>query len=186
MSQNFRINKTDVEILSILQSRASLSKAEIARRVGLTPTAVFERIRKLEEHGVIRGYVAQLDPAPLGRHLLAFVHVTADEAEAAPDTGDRLAAVPGAEEVHRVAGDDGWLLKLRVAGPDELHETLRAEVHSLAGVRSVRTSIVLETIAEHQPLPLEEMDPAPAQIEPIPTLRWAVHAPTWGSRVGKE
>ena len=186
MSQNLRIHKLDVEILSILQSRASLSKAEIARRVGLTPTAVFERIRKLEENGVIRGYAAQLDPATLGRRLLAFVHVTVDEANADPDTGDRLAAVPGAEEVHRVAGEDGWLIKLRVAGPDELHETLRAEVHPLAGVRSVRTSIVLNTVAENQPLPLEEMDPAPTHVEPIPTLRWAVHAPAWGSRVGKE
>jgi Lrp/AsnC family leucine-responsive transcriptional regulator len=149
----------DREIVAILQENAVTSKAELARRVGLTPTAVFERVRKLEERE-IRGYAVRLDPAALGLPLLAFVHVIEDEG-AAGDTAGHLAGIRGVEEVHRIAGEDGFLVKVRARDTTALLELLDAEFRSLESIRSLRTSIVLETVAEGQSLPLDRLaDPS--------------------------
>ena len=106
------IDVIDREILTILRRNSCTSKAEVARRVGLTPTAVFERIRKLEERGVITGYQAQLDPNAFGLGLLAFVFVTGDRPGQGQELGHHLAAIPGVEEVHVIAGEDCFLLKV--------------------------------------------------------------------------
>ncbi|MCA9751026.1 MAG: Lrp/AsnC family transcriptional regulator [Gemmatimonadetes bacterium] len=173
------IDRTDRDILAILQENSSVSRTEIARRVGLTPTAVIERIKKLEERGVVLGYVPRLDARALDRGLLAFLHVTEDESVADGSTGRRLAEIEGVEEVHRVAGEDGWLVKLRVGSPDQLANVLDGHVRPLASVRAIRTSIVLETVAEGNPLPLppacesrtRAADPSPPA---GPCLLWAV------------
>ena len=89
------IDRTDRDILAILQENSSVSRTEIARRVGLTPTAVIERIKKLEERGVVLGYVPRLDARALDRGLLAFLHVTEDESVADGSTGRRLAEIEG-------------------------------------------------------------------------------------------
>ena len=187
MIEDSRIHKTDREILSILQESAAIPKAEIARRVGLTPTAVFERIRKLEERGVIRGYETRLDARRLGRPLLAFVHVAEDEQLSDGSTGEQLAAIPGVEEVHRVAGEDGWLVKLRVASPEDLAGVLEGHFRSLPSVRELKTSIVLETVAEGAPLPLPPASEkrgrapeAPLAGPPARSLLWAVQARSLG------
>ncbi|HEY7368921.1 MAG TPA: winged helix-turn-helix transcriptional regulator, partial [Thermoanaerobaculia bacterium] len=67
------IDTKDIEILTILQENARTSNAEIARRVSLAPSAVFERIRKMEDRGVIRGYSVSIDPHVIDRALLAFI-----------------------------------------------------------------------------------------------------------------
>ncbi|NNE44659.1 MAG: Lrp/AsnC family transcriptional regulator [Gemmatimonadetes bacterium] len=142
------IDTTDRDILTILRRNSCTSKAEIARQVGLTPTAVFERIRKLEERGVITGYQAQLDPAAFGMGLLAFVFVTAERPVEEPDLGPTLAGIPGVEEVHVIAGEDCFLLKVRAADTEGLYRLLREEVGTIPTVRGIRTTIVLETVAE--------------------------------------
>ncbi len=160
------MDSKDREILAILQDRAVTSKAELARRMGLTPTAVFERVRKLEERGIIRGYSLRLDPDAFGMGLLAFVRVLEDE-RAADGTADRLAAIPGVEEVHRVAGDDGYLVKVRARDAAGLAALLDSQFRSIESVQSLRTSIVLETVVEGQPVPLDRpADPAPAPSPP--------------------
>ena len=149
MMEQIRLDDKDREIIGILLKDASTAKAEIARSVGLTPTAVFERLRKLEERGVIKGYAATLDPHALGLRLLAFVFVSEIKPVTTSGTGRRLAEVQQVEEVHRVTGKDCFLLKVRTTDTDALTKTLD-EIGGLDSVGAVQTAIVLETFLEHQ------------------------------------
>ncbi len=142
-----RLDDTDREILRILLEDGSKSKAEIARSVGLTPNAIFERLRKLDERGVIQGYAVRLDPQALGSKLLAFVFVAESKPVTTPKTGPRLAKMPSVEEVHRVAGRDCFLLKVRAADTDDLTRILD-EIGKIKSVAAVETTIVLETFLE--------------------------------------
>lgn len=142
------IDETDRTILTILQQNARTSNAEIARRVGLAPSAVFERIRRLEERAVIRGYHADVDPAAVDRGLIAFVSIGAGERSFEGTVGRALAALPAVQEVHHVAGDDCYLIKARVADIAALSALLRDGIGAIPQVRSTRTTIVLGTDKE--------------------------------------
>ena len=163
------IDETDRQILDILQRDARTSNAEVARRVGMAPSAVFERIRKLEERGVITGYTARLDPHALGLGLLAFVFVRSDEKLGAPETEARLAEIPEAQEVHHIAGEDCFLVKVRTPNTESLGRLLRERFGAIPTLRSTKTTIVLQTIKETLELPNvqraestdEEMEEAP-------------------------
>jgi Lrp/AsnC family leucine-responsive transcriptional regulator len=149
----------DMRLLRMLSEDGRLTNAELARRVGMAPSAVFERVRRLEERGVLRGAVALLDPRPLGLGLLAFISVRANEAPGATSVAERLAALPEVQEVHHVAGEDCFLLKVRVADPPALARLLRERVGPLPGVLSTRTTIVMETLKETPALPVPEQPP---------------------------
>ena len=145
-------DSTDKEILSILLEDASTSKAEIARRVGLAPSGISERVRRLEADGIIQGYEARLNPDALGKSLLAFVFVTDAKPSQGFDTAKALSTVTGLEELHKIAGDDCYLLKVRASGTDELNEIIEREVNPVPSVTRVRTTIVLKAVAERPPM----------------------------------
>lgn len=142
---------TDVEILRLLQENARISNAEIARRIGLAPSAVFQRIRKLEDQRVIGGYHARLSPEALGQGLLAFITIQTAEGARARETAAMLATIPEVLEVHRVVGDDCFLLKVRVRDTDALGVLLDETIQPLPAVASTRTTIVLSTTKDAQP-----------------------------------
>ena len=142
------LDGTDSRILALLQKSAALPKAEIARRVGLTPTAVFERIKKLEKSGVIRGYEVKVDPRALGLKLTAYVFVSERKPVQGEPTADQLARLPNVEEVSKIAGEDCFLLKVRVADTEELARFLDQGVASIPSVSGTRTTIVLDTVLE--------------------------------------
>jgi Lrp/AsnC family leucine-responsive transcriptional regulator len=148
----------DRQIMAILQENARTSNAEIARRVGMAPSAVLERVRKLEERGIIEGYTARLSPRALERGLVAFVFVRADEPLGHEDAGRVLASLPEVQEVHHVAGEDCYLVKVRAADPESLGRLLRERFGSIGSVRSTRTTVVLETVKETCALPVLESD----------------------------
>ena len=148
------IDGKDLDILALVQSNARISNAEIARRVGMAPSAILERLRKLEARGVVRGYETRLDPHPLGLGLLAFVFVRSDERLSDGETAARLAEIPEVQEVHHVAGEDCYLVKVRAADPEALGRLLRERFGSIPSVRSTRTTIVLGTVKESGQLPL--------------------------------
>jgi Lrp/AsnC family transcriptional regulator, leucine-responsive regulatory protein len=158
------MDEIDRGILSILQEDARTSNAEIARQVGMAPSAIFERIRKLEERGVIQGYTARIDPRALGLGLLAFVFVRADEYVGAPETERLLAAMPEVQEVHHVAGEDCFLVKVRLADTAALGKLLRDEIGALKTVRSTRSTIVLDTVKETTQLPLPSGTPEDTEV----------------------
>lgn len=150
------IDPTDLQILKLLQENARLSNAEIARRIGMAPSGTFERLRRLEERGVIQGYAPRLDAKAVGLGLLAFVFVRAEELPGQTVTGDALARIPQVLEVHHIAGEDCYLVKARVADTDALGRLLRDRFGAIPSVRSTRTTIVLDTVKEEGCLPLAE------------------------------
>jgi len=154
MDQNRTIDDIDLQILQILQEKARVPNAEVARQVGMAPSAVLERIRKLEERGIIEGYEVRLNPLPFGQGLAAFMFVEADPTGNGK-LGQKLGTVPGVQEVHQVAGPDGYLVKVRAAGPAELGRILRDDIQPLPGVRRTRTQIVLNTFKETRRINLE-------------------------------
>lgn len=147
-------DEIDNKIVSILQQNARISNADIARQLDMAPSAIFERIRKLEARGAIRGYEARIDPAAVNRSLLAFVFVRAEERLACLETGEELARLPEVQEVHHIAGEDCYLVKVRVANTEALGRLLRERFGVIPTVRSTRTTIVLTTIKETATLPI--------------------------------
>jgi Lrp/AsnC family leucine-responsive transcriptional regulator len=145
----------DRKIVDMLQENARIPNAEIARRVNMAPSAVLERIKKLEERRVIREYSTRLDPAAVGLGLLAFVAVKADYSDS-DDTGQRLAAIPGVLEVHNVAGDDCYLVKVRTRDTEQLGRLLSEQFRNIPTIQSTKTTIVLATVKETSSLPLPE------------------------------
>jgi len=146
------INVIDRQILTIIQQDARVSNAEIARQVGLAPSAVLERIRKLEERNVIRGYATEIDPRAVDFGLTAFVSVRTDDYGCGLDK--TLSAIPEVLEVHDVAGEDCYLLKVRTRNTDELGNLLREKIKPLANVVTTKTTVVLHTFKETTELPL--------------------------------
>jgi Lrp/AsnC family leucine-responsive transcriptional regulator len=154
MQPDDRINdETDLRILQILQANARETQADIARAIGLAPSAVLERLRKLETRGLIRGYSADVDPRAVDRGMLAFIAVRSDEVPGADNIARELARFPDVLEVHHVAGEDCYLVKVRARDAEHLGSLLRTRIGRIPGVRSTRTTIVLETVKETHRLP---------------------------------
>lgn len=155
MAHERNIDATDRRILALLQDNARMTQTEVAKAVGLAPSAVLERLRKLEARGTVRGYVALIDPHVLDQRMLAFVAVrTSAVGEAERDVAAQLAAIPEVLEVHFVAGDDCLLLKMRARDAEHVGDLLRHQVSTVPGVRSTRTTIVLGSMKESPRLPI--------------------------------
>lgn len=149
------IDSTDRAILTLLQQNARISNAEIARQVGLAPSAIFQRIRKLEEQGVILEYTVRLNAREVGYGLVAFVMIQTGEQAKYVDTAAILRAIPEVQEVHRVVGEDCFIVKLRVRDTDDLGRLLEEEIQPIPSITSTRTTIVLRSVKETTQLPLE-------------------------------
>ena len=153
------LDERDRQLLDLLQRDARTSHADLGRAVGLAPSAVLERLRKLERRGVLRGTTTRLAAEPLGVGLLAYVFVQADERPGEKSVGAQLAALPEAQEVHHIAGEDCYLGKVRCASTAALGRLLQERISGLARVRRTRTTIVLGTIKETTDLPLSGAEP---------------------------
>jgi len=147
------IDEIDLNILEILQEKARIPNAEVARQIGMAPSAVLERIRKLEERGIIEGYEVRLNPLEFGQGLTAFITVTI-QPTGSGNQAQSLAEVSGVQEVHQIAGEDGYLLKLRVSDNAELGRILQDEIAALQGVQQTRTHVVLNTVKETRKIDL--------------------------------
>lgn len=150
------LDATDLKILDLLQQDARVSNAEIARQVGLVPSAVLERVRRLEKQGVIESYTTRVAPKALGLPLLAYVAVRAQERLSSNDTARQLAKLPEVLEIHHVAGEDCFLVKVRVADTEDLGRLLRERFGKIRSITSTRSTIVLETVKDTSILPLKE------------------------------
>lgn len=144
-----RVEQIDRAIVAALSADGRLSYTDLAERVGLSVSAVHQRVRRLEQRGVIRGYAAVVDYEALGLSLMAFVAIRPVDPAAPDDAPQRLAHLSEIESCYSVAGDDFYLLKVRVASPVAL-ERLLQKIRSIAGVTH-RTTIVLSTPYEGRP-----------------------------------
>src|SRR5579859_4222950 len=126
-----------------------MSFTELARQAGLSVSAVHQRVRRLESEGVITGYVALCDPEVVGLPLTAFISIKPFDVSAPDDVPDRLRHLAAIEACHSVAGDENYILKVRVRSPFALEELLN-QIRTLGGV-STRTTVVLSTPYENRP-----------------------------------
>lgn len=153
MKSNTELDTVDRKILAFLQQDARISNVELARRVGMAPSAMLERVRKLERRKVILGYEARVDPKALNLGLTCFTFVRVEEPVGSTGVGHTLAKIPEVLEVHHTAGQECYLLKVRVADTDHLARLLKRYGLTPA-VRDTRTTIVLTTIKETTSLPV--------------------------------
>jgi Lrp/AsnC family transcriptional regulator, leucine-responsive regulatory protein len=149
-------NRTDRMILTVLQREGRITNLELADRIGLSPTATSERMRRLLKEGLVTGFGARLDPHRLGFGLLVFVEVLLDKAT--PDIFDRFAAAvnraPEVLECHMVAGGFDYLVKTRVRDMAAYRDFLGKVLLTLPGVRETRIYAVMEEVKSDGPLPL--------------------------------
>jgi Lrp/AsnC family leucine-responsive transcriptional regulator len=140
----------DAAICKLLAADGRMSFTELGKRTGLSTSAVHQRVKRLEQRGAIRGYVATIDPAEFGLTLTAFVSIRPIDASQPDDAPERLAHITEIEACYSVAGDESYILHVRVTEPKAL-EDLLATIRKSANV-STRTTIVLSTPFERRPL----------------------------------
>jgi Lrp/AsnC family leucine-responsive transcriptional regulator len=150
------MDSMDMKVMARLQAAGRESWTQLAGLVGVTGPAAAERVRRLEERGIIRGYTAVLDPEAVGARLTAFVAVTLRRPKHRRAFLKRVAALPEVQECHHVAGDDDYLLKVRCSGTSHLDRVLSEELKGVPGVLRTRTTIVLGTVKETTVLPLSD------------------------------
>jgi Lrp/AsnC family leucine-responsive transcriptional regulator len=155
------MNAIDRQILALLQSDGKATYADLARRVGLSQAAAHERVKKLEQRGLIRGYRAVVDPAAIELPVVAFVFVEQVAGPRRPDLPARFAELPNVVECHSIAGDESYLLKLRARDTGEL-EALINEIRRIDTVARTRTVVGLTTSFEGAPILPATDEPAPS------------------------
>ncbi|MCK2242905.1 MULTISPECIES: Lrp/AsnC family transcriptional regulator [unclassified Crossiella] len=139
----------DRAILRVLSEDGRCSFTDLAEKVGLSVSAVHQRVRRLEQRGVLRGYSARLDHEQVGLPLTAFISLTPIDPSAPDDYPQRLAALPEVQSCYSVAGDESYILLVRVAKATALEDLLR-RIREVANV-STRTTVVLSTPYEDRP-----------------------------------
>ncbi|MET0618745.1 MAG: Lrp/AsnC family transcriptional regulator [Thermoanaerobaculia bacterium] len=148
------IDEIDLRILDMLQRNGKLSQARIAGAVGLTTPSVNERIKKMERHGMIRGFVALLDHEKMGLPLTAYVDVALEHPRFEKGFVDELEKLLGVQECHYLAGDYAYRLKVKAADPSGLADFLQRRILSIKGVARIQAQISLSSKKESTLLPL--------------------------------
>ena len=144
------VEDLDQRILSLLASDGRMSFTDLGKATGLSTSAVHQRVKRLEQRGMIKGYSASLDYDQVGLPLTAFISIRPIDPSQPDDSPERLRGITEIESCWSVAGDESYILKVRVAKPSAL-EDLLARVRAAANV-STRTTIVLSTPYEHRPV----------------------------------
>jgi len=143
------LDERDLEIVAALQEDARATYADVATRVGLSASAVHDRVRKLEQTGVIRGYRAVIDPEAIGLMVTALISATPLDPRQPDDLPERLADFPEIEDCLSVAGEANYVLKVRTKTPGDLEDLIR-RLREKAGV-ATRTTIALSIPFEGRP-----------------------------------
>lgn len=142
------MDNTDLQILQILQKKARVPNVEVARTIGMAPSAVLERIKKLEARGVIQGYEVRLNPEMFNCSMIAFIQIKVAIPKRLSETGKILSKIEQVQEVHYLAGEDCLMVKLRVADNTELETILNTKIANLDIVKEIKTFIALSTYKE--------------------------------------
>ena len=150
------MDKTDLEILKILQRKARIPNVEVARTIGMAPSAILERIKKLEARGVIQGYEVRLNPEMFHCAMTAFIDIQVSSPSLIQDTGKQLSKIEQVQEVHYLAGGDTLMAKVKTSGNKELESVIREQIAPIDAVKTTRTSIALSTFKESAKIQLPD------------------------------
>jgi Lrp/AsnC family leucine-responsive transcriptional regulator len=151
------IDEIDAKILELLQEDGRMKRSDVADEVDLSISAVSERMRKLEERGVIKGYKAIVDPKRLHLDITAFIRVSVDGSEQYPAFVDEVIDMEPVLEVHSITGAGSHVMKVRTKNTTTLERFL-SKIQAVPGVTQTTTSIVLSTFKESRAVPAEPME----------------------------
>ncbi|HVU58772.1 MAG TPA: Lrp/AsnC family transcriptional regulator [Puia sp.] len=147
---DFVLDNTDMHILQLMQENARIPNVDMAKKLDMAPSAVLERVKKLEQRKVIRYYTTNIDPVAVEQKLLAFIFIKSTDGLGCTTTSQALSKIPEVQEVHHIAGEDCFLVKVRTADSASLVSLMRNEFASIGTIQSTKTTIVLETVKEEQ------------------------------------
>jgi len=151
---NYSLDTTDLKLLAHLQPDACIANTELAKKVGMAPSAVLERVKKLEQKGIIESYTTRIKPEALDLKLLAFISIKTSEGPGNVSAAKQLSKLPEVLELHHIAGDDCYLVKVRAKDPQSLIHLMREKFSKIPGIISTKSTIVLETHKESNYLPI--------------------------------
>jgi Lrp/AsnC family transcriptional regulator, leucine-responsive regulatory protein len=154
----YEIDATDLRLLRRLVADGRATWADLAVETDMTAPGVAQRVRRLRERGVLRGFAALVAPQAVAP-ICAFVSIALDGSRGHTAFRDAIRAMPEVQECHHVAGDADYLVKLRARSLEHLEELLGERLPALAGVRTARTTVVVSTVKEEPLTPLEEEMP---------------------------
>ncbi|WP_315823192.1 Lrp/AsnC family transcriptional regulator [Paraflavitalea speifideaquila] len=146
------LDDIDLQILDLMQDNARISNVDLAKQLSMAPSAVLERVKKLEQKKVILQYNTAISPTALNQKLLAFIFIKTKELESDAKIATTLARIPEVQEVHIIAGEDCFLVKVRTEDSASLMAMMRKSIKRVPNVLSTKTTIVLETVKEQQQL----------------------------------
>ena len=154
----FSLDDVDLKILTLLQPNSYLSNLELAKKVGMAPSAVLERVKKLEQRGIITGYPTRINPEALNLNLLAFIFIKSSEGPGNVTVAKQLAKFPEILELHHIAGEDCYIAKVRAKDPLSLVQFMREKFSKVKGIINTKTTIVLQTVKEDNHLPISKLE----------------------------
>jgi Lrp/AsnC family transcriptional regulator, leucine-responsive regulatory protein len=157
-NRNMTMDSLDTKATRLLMRNGRATWAELGQLLGLSPPSAADRVRKLEERGVIRGYAALVDPASTGHPLTAFIHVSLATHRKRAAFLRAIEKLEQVAECHHITGDDDYLLKVRCRGTQDLDHLLAKELKEKLGVARTRTTIVLSTAKESVRVPIDAED----------------------------
>ncbi|MFT3994698.1 MAG: Lrp/AsnC family transcriptional regulator [Dysgonomonas sp.] len=149
---DYSLDHIDLQILRIMQRNAKTNNVDIARELDMAPSAILERVKKMEQRDVILQYNAKINPIAVGQTLLSFIFIKTSDVIGEQRIGIALAQIPEVLEVHDIAGDDGYLIKVRTTDSSGLVELMRNSLGKIDGIISTKTTIVLDTVKEESQL----------------------------------
>ncbi len=148
------MDSLDYKVLSFLMNDGRAAWSDLASKLGMSAPAAAERVRKLEESGVIKGYAALIDSESVGLEMTAFIAVNLERPSHRTNFLAKISSLPEVQECHHVTGDHDYLLKVRCSDAADLDRIISDEIKSVVGVASTRTTIALSTAKEETKLPL--------------------------------
>lgn len=151
-----KLDQIDIMLIEILQRRGRIKRGELAERAGLSIPTISERLHKLEEQEIIRGYHAILDSRKIGLGVTAFIFLTSESSTYYPEIIDHAFRKDEVLECHAITGEGSHILKVRVATTEAL-EKLLSEIQSWPGVKNTRTDVVLSSPKETTELSLRHL-----------------------------
>jgi Lrp/AsnC family leucine-responsive transcriptional regulator len=161
MPHKDRLTANDLRILALLQRDGRASYADIGAAAGMSAPSAHERVKRLQERGIIRGYAALLDPGAVGFGVLAFSRIRQAPGTTTTDLTADFAAIPEVQDCHHVAGEADYLLKIRATDTLDLERVMQ-RVQAIQHVYTTETEVVFSTAFERRPLPLERETDGPS------------------------